>query len=103
MKPLSLLAYKALGNVEKSFRTFKGVDILVRPIRHWTSDRVRAHILRKCARTAQVKAHPLLGRCALALELRSRCPPPRETRSQKFLTGMNCGDEAWPQAQAEIR
>ena len=24
-------AYKSLGNVEKSFRTFKGVDILVRP------------------------------------------------------------------------
>lgn len=37
-------AYKTLGNVEKAFRTFKGVDILVRPIRHRVADRVRAHI-----------------------------------------------------------
>jgi len=37
-------AYKSLGNVEKSFRTFKGVDILVRPIYHRGTDRVKAHI-----------------------------------------------------------
>lgn len=49
-------AYKALGNVEKSFRTFKGVDILVRPIRHWTSDRVRAHIF-LCMLTYYVEWH----------------------------------------------
>ena len=49
-------AYKALGNVEKSFRTFNGVDILVRPIRHWTSDRVRAHIF-LCMLTYYVEWH----------------------------------------------
>lgn len=49
-------AYKALGNVEKSFRTFKGVDILVRPIRHWVSDRVRTHIF-LCMLTYYVEWH----------------------------------------------
>lgn len=37
-------AYKRLGNVEKAFRTFKGVDLRVRPIRHYLENRVRAHI-----------------------------------------------------------
>ena len=37
-------AYKSLGQVEHAFRCFKGVDILVRPIRHWTVDHVKAHI-----------------------------------------------------------
>ena len=31
--------------VEKAFRCFKGIDILVRPIYHRVADRVRAHIL----------------------------------------------------------
>ena len=37
-------AYKSLGNVEKAFRTFKGVDLKVRPIYHRLENRVRAHI-----------------------------------------------------------
>ena len=36
--------YKALSNVERAFRTFKGVDLKVRPIHHRTADRVRAHL-----------------------------------------------------------
>ena len=49
-------AYKSLGNVEKSFRTFKGVDILVRPIHHRVADRVRAHIF-LCMLTYYVEWH----------------------------------------------
>jgi transposase len=37
--------YKSLGNVEKAFRTFKGVDLRIRPIHHHLEDRVRAHML----------------------------------------------------------
>jgi transposase len=37
-------AYKRLGNVEKAFRTFKGLDLRVRPIHHRLELRVRAHI-----------------------------------------------------------
>jgi transposase len=36
--------YKMLSRVERIFRTVKGIDILVRPIRHFTEDHVRAHI-----------------------------------------------------------
>ena len=36
--------YKNLAEVERVFRTMKGVDIRVRPIRHRSEDRVRAHI-----------------------------------------------------------
>ena len=36
--------YKSLSQVERTFRTMKGIDILVRPIRHRTQERVPAHI-----------------------------------------------------------
>lgn len=38
-------AYKSLGDVEKAFRTLKGVDLRVRPIYHRLENRVRAHFL----------------------------------------------------------
>jgi transposase len=37
-------AYKRLGNVEQAFRTIKGLDRIVRPIRHRDENRVRAHV-----------------------------------------------------------
>ena len=36
--------YKSLAEVERAFRCLKGIDVLVRPIRHRTEDRVPAHI-----------------------------------------------------------
>ena len=36
--------YKSLAQVERAFRTLKGVDLRIRPIHHRTDDRVRAHI-----------------------------------------------------------
>ncbi len=36
--------YKGLAQVERVFRTLKGVEILIRPIRHREERRVRAHI-----------------------------------------------------------
>lgn len=43
--PDAVRAYKRLGNIEKAFRTFKGVDLSIRPIHHRLEDRVRAHVL----------------------------------------------------------
>ena len=43
--PDAVRAYKGLGNVERAFRTFKGVDLRVRPVHHRLEDRVRAHVL----------------------------------------------------------
>jgi hypothetical protein len=37
-------AYKDLARVERAFRCLKTVDLDIRPIRHWSPDRVRAHV-----------------------------------------------------------
>jgi transposase len=37
-------AYKDLSRVERAFRCLKTVDLEIRPIRHWTAERVRAHV-----------------------------------------------------------
>jgi len=37
-------AYKDLARVERAFRCLKTVDLDIRPIRHWTAERVRAHV-----------------------------------------------------------
>ena len=37
-------SYKQLSTVERAFRSFKTVDLMVRPIRHRLENRVRAHI-----------------------------------------------------------
>jgi len=42
--PEAVRTYKSLSQVEQAFRTIKGVDLLVRPIRHRIENRVRAHI-----------------------------------------------------------
>ena len=37
-------AYKNLANVEKGFLSLKAIDIDIRPVRHYTENRVRAHV-----------------------------------------------------------
>jgi hypothetical protein len=41
----AVLNYRRLAEVERGFRTLKGIDLQVRPIRHRLEDRVKAHIL----------------------------------------------------------
>ena len=41
----AVLNYKQLAEIETGFRTLKGVDLSVRPIRHRLETRVKAHIL----------------------------------------------------------
>lgn len=40
----AVLNYKKLAGVERAFRTLKGIDLHVRPIRHRLESRVKAHI-----------------------------------------------------------
>jgi transposase len=40
----AVLSYKRLADVERAFRTMKGMEQHVRPIRHRLEDRVRAHL-----------------------------------------------------------
>lgn len=42
--PEVVLAYKSLSQVEQAFRSYKTVDLQVRPIFHRLADRVKAHI-----------------------------------------------------------
>jgi transposase len=41
----TVLAYKSLAYAERAFRSLKTVDLQLRPVFHWTADRVRAHVL----------------------------------------------------------
>jgi transposase len=43
--PDAVRRYKSLAQVERAFRTLKGIDLKVRPIHLRTEDHVRAHIL----------------------------------------------------------
>ncbi len=36
--------YKSLGQVEQAFRALKSDDLMLRPIRHWTPERVEGHV-----------------------------------------------------------
>ncbi len=40
----TVTSYKNLSLVERAFRCLKGIDVLIRPIRHHKEDHVRAHI-----------------------------------------------------------
>jgi hypothetical protein len=45
MDPATVVAtYKSLTNVERQFLSMKAIDLNLRPIRHWTETRVRAHV-----------------------------------------------------------
>jgi len=40
-----VIAYKDLATVERDFKIMKADDLDLRPVRHWTEERVRAHVL----------------------------------------------------------
>jgi transposase len=42
--PQAVAAYKSLANVERAFRSIKTVDLDVRPVFHYSAERVRAHV-----------------------------------------------------------
>jgi transposase len=65
-------AYKRLTAVERAFRAFKGADIALRPIRHWTEPRVRAHVL-LCMLSYYVQWH--IERAWAPLTFRDEAPP----------------------------
>lgn len=73
-------SYKSLAEVERAFRCLKGIDLLVRPIRHRTEDRVPAHIF-LCLLAYYVEWHlrrawsPLLFEDAERPEERKRRDP----------------------------
>ena len=73
----AVAAYKSLALVERAFRTLKGVDMQVRPIYHWLSTRVKAHVF-LCMLAYYVEHHM---RLALAPLLFSDHEPDNRERS----------------------
>lgn len=78
-------SYKNLNNVERLFRTLKGVEVLAQPIRHRTEERVKTHIF-ICMLAYYVQWHmrkalaPLLfddEALEQTREERTPVPPPR--------------------------
>ena len=52
----AVAAYKSLANVERAFRSMKTVDLHVRPVFHYNTERVRAHVF-LCMLAYYVEAH----------------------------------------------
>jgi hypothetical protein len=73
----AVAAYKSLALVERAFRTLKGVDMQVRPIYHWLSTRVKAHVF-LCMLAYYVEHHM---RVALAPLLFADHEPEKRQRS----------------------
>jgi len=67
-------AYKRLANVERDFRSLKTIDLDLRPIRHWTEPRVRAHVL-VCMLAAYLVWH--LRQALAPLTFTDQAPPER--------------------------
>src|SRR5215471_207961 len=65
-------SYKRLAKVERAFRCFKSVDLQVRPVHHYSDDRVRAHIF-LCMLAYYVRWH--LEQAWAPLLFRDEMPP----------------------------
>ncbi len=89
-KERAVLAYKQLTSVERAFRSLKTMDLHVRPIYHWSDDRVRAHIF-LCMLAYYVQYHvleawrPLLFSDEEARTRTGRDPVAAATRSDSAL------------------
>src|SRR5512144_3198873 len=67
-------AYKNLAHLERDFGSLKTIDVDLRPIRHYTADRVRAHVW-LCALAAYLVWH--LRRDLAPLTVTDETPPHR--------------------------
>ena len=96
--------YKGLADVERWFRTLKGLDIRVRPIRHREQRRVRAHLF-LCLLAGYLEWHlrrawaPLLfDDETLADARRTRDPvaPAKPTERSRHKKASRRTDDGWP-------
>jgi Transposase DDE domain len=96
--------YKALGQLERLFRALKGIDVLIRPIRHREERRVRAHIF-LCLLVAYLEWHlrralaPLLFDDETLDQHRARrdpVAPARPTPHARRKKATRRSDDGWP-------
>ena len=77
-------AYKSLARVERAFRSLKTIDLDIRPVFHWVSPRVRAHVF-LCMLAYHLEWHmrqALAPSCSTTtiLPQPKACAPPRSPR-----------------------
>jgi hypothetical protein len=76
MDPAAVVAtYKSLANVERQFLSMKAIDLDLRPIRHWTETRVRAHVF-LCMLAAYLTWHLRAAWAPLTFTDEDRPDPP---------------------------
>jgi transposase len=71
-------AYKSLAQVERAFRTMKGVDLQIRPIHHWLGNRVQAHVF-LCMLAYYVEFH--MRRALAPMLFAEHAPEARERKT----------------------
>jgi transposase len=93
-------AYKDLARVERAFRSLKTIDLDIRPIRHWTPKRVRAHVF-LCMLAYYVEWHlrdvlaPLLFHdTGLEAERRERASPVAKTEPSEAVKAKKASKRA---------
>ena len=77
--PGVVTAYKGLSVVERDFRSLKAIDLDLRPIYHFTEDRVRAHVF-ICMLAAYLVWHLRRGLGAAVFHRRGASTPRRPCR-----------------------
>lgn len=93
-------SYKQLSRVEQAFRSFKTVDLMVRPIHHRLEDRVRAHIF-ICMLAYYIQWHMMLAwrpliyadEQQLAKDLRDPIAPAKRSDSAMQKVQTKCLDD----------
>ena len=73
-------AYKSLAQVERAFRSLKGIDLRIRPLFHWLAPRVRAHVF-LCLLAYHVEWHMRRKLAPMLDEDDDRAPPRRCARA----------------------
>ena len=94
-------SYKNLGRVERAFRCLKSVDLLIRPIRHRTTERVKAHLF-LCMLAYYIEWHlrealaPLLFHEEQPDDRRNPVAPPELSKSVKRKKSKKITDDGLP-------
>ena len=97
-------SFKYLAQVERAFRTLKGIDLRIRPIHHHSEDRVRAHIF-LCLLAYYLEWHlrqalaPLLfddERLSVGRQIRDPVAPAKPSASAKRKKTQRRADDGLP-------
>jgi hypothetical protein len=82
----TVLAYKSLPQVERTFRSMKTVDLHVRPIYHFSESRVRARVSKHAGLLCRLPSAPLRRSVTLRSDRQRGAPVRRLNRARTTST-----------------